>query len=101
VSLFPLCCALSISATVQSKRERLALVHGSDTALQRGSVRGFFTSTPFLLFVLLLLMVAVSFAFLHYSQTEVKRMNEPPPTFKAPKMRPEQVPYQQPQAIQY
>ena len=72
-------------------------MHGSDSALQRTGVRDFFTSTPFLLFVLLLLLASVTFAFWRIASTQTVKMNQPPLNHKPATHS--DLPHQQPQAV--
>jgi len=74
-------------------------VHGSDDDLTRSSTRAFFTSTPFLVFMLLLLGAAITFAFVSFASTPVVLMNQPPADFV--RKTAENVRYQQPQAIMH
>lgn len=90
---------VSLLCSLQGKRERSALVQGHDNALRGSGVRSFFTSTGFLLFVLLIIAAGVSFAFWKLANTQTVRMNQPPVGFQAPTDG--QVKFNVPQAIMH
>jgi hypothetical protein len=60
-------------------------------------VRDFFTSTPFLLFILFLLVASVTLAFVWLASTPTVRMNQPPLNHNPVTYG--DIPYQRPQAI--
>ena len=60
------------------KREKQSLVAGADARLERSDRAAFFTSTPFLLFMLIVIGVAVSYAFFMLAFTETQKANEVP-----------------------
>ena len=63
------------------RKEKAALVRGAEAAVTRRSNIEFFTSTPFLVFVLIVLICIVTYIFWSLAQTPVVRMNQPPADF--------------------
>jgi hypothetical protein len=73
-------------------------------AVERSSMRSFFSSPAFLTALFVLLALAITVAFVYMMHTPVARMNEPTPEFTVSKMKAAsvdngKVPYSQPQAI--
>ena len=62
-------------------------------------MRSFFTSTGFLLCMLLIVAAGITFAFWKLANTQTVRMNQPPVGFQAPTDG--QVKFTVPQAIQH
>lgn len=60
-----------------SRREKAALVRGSENAVKREENLQLFTSTPFLLFILILLLGITSYIFWSLAQTPIRQMNQP------------------------
>jgi hypothetical protein len=79
------------------RKEKAALVRGSDAAVSRASASAFFTSTPFLVFVLILLMCVITVGFVYLASTPIVKMNQPPVDFV--KRAAENVPYAQKHAV--